>query len=317
MLTPRVSVITATYNWSSVLRCAIQSVLGQSMQDFEMLVIGDGCTDDSAEVVASFHDERLRWHNLAQNSGSQSSPNNAGLQMARAPHVAYLGHDDLWYPSHLELGLNALEREGAAAAFARCEIIGPPGSGHRILAGLPDRLQHLEDGGVPPSSLIHRRDVAETIGGWRDYRTLDIPPDNDFIQRIQRHGYRFATLNELTVFKFPSAWRRNSYRERRSVEQLEYMRRMQSEPEFLRDEWRAIAEAYATGKGCMPPEVQVAEAPSNAPSGWLVEQYRSIRGLEPNAQATERTQPMGQRVRRSLARRTRAASRAVLRSLGE
>ena len=100
-MAPSVSVITATYNWSSVLRYAIQSVLWQSLQDFEMLIIGDGCTDDSAEVVASFHDERLLWHNLPHNSGSQSVPNNLGLEMARAPFVAYLGHDDLWSPTLL------------------------------------------------------------------------------------------------------------------------------------------------------------------------------------------------------------------------
>src|ERR1700694_4995675 len=101
-MAPLISVITATFNWSSVLRYAIQSVLWQSLQDFEMLIIGDGCTDDSAEGVASFQYETLRWHNLAHNSGSQSEPNNVGLAMARARFVAYLGHDDLWYPTHLK-----------------------------------------------------------------------------------------------------------------------------------------------------------------------------------------------------------------------
>ena len=51
---PLVSVIIATYNYSSVLRCAIQSALGQTFDDFELLVIGDGCTDDSEAVTASF-----------------------------------------------------------------------------------------------------------------------------------------------------------------------------------------------------------------------------------------------------------------------
>src|SRR5437762_4733085 len=100
---PQISVIIATYNRSNVLRYAIQSVLWQIFQDFEILVIGDGCTDDSAQVVASFAEPRIRWHNLPQNSGSQSMPNNTGLEMARGTYIAYLGHDDLWYPTHLEL----------------------------------------------------------------------------------------------------------------------------------------------------------------------------------------------------------------------
>mgnify|MGYP003477863702 CR=1 FL=1 len=88
---PRVSVIIATYNRSDVLRCAIRSVLAQSFGDFELLVVGDGCTDDSAAVVAGFADERVRWDNLEQNAGSQSAPNNRGLALARGRYVAFTG----------------------------------------------------------------------------------------------------------------------------------------------------------------------------------------------------------------------------------
>src|SRR5258707_8831106 len=69
---PLVSVIIATYNWSTVLRMAIHSVLWQTGQNFELLVIGDGCTDDSEDVVRSFGDARIHWHNLPVNSGNQS-----------------------------------------------------------------------------------------------------------------------------------------------------------------------------------------------------------------------------------------------------
>src|SRR5688572_1019424 len=98
---PVVSVILATYNWTSVLRYAIRTVLWQTFTDFELLVIGDGCTDDTAEVVASFRDPRIRWHNLPENTGNQAGPNNAGLAMARSEYVAYMHQDDLWLPDHL------------------------------------------------------------------------------------------------------------------------------------------------------------------------------------------------------------------------
>ena len=58
---PQVTVILPTYNRSSVLRYAIASVLRQTFTDFELLVIGDGCTDDSAQVVAEAGDARVRW----------------------------------------------------------------------------------------------------------------------------------------------------------------------------------------------------------------------------------------------------------------
>jgi len=100
-VSPRVSVIIATYNWSSVLPYSIGSVLRQTMQDFEILVVGDGCTDDSEAVVAAIGDPRIRWFNLPANSGHQSAPNNEGLRQARGELIAYLGHDDLWLPHHL------------------------------------------------------------------------------------------------------------------------------------------------------------------------------------------------------------------------
>ena len=106
---PRVTVIVATYNWSSVLPYSIGSVLRQSFTDFELLVIGDRGTDDSEQVVAAIHDPRLRWINLPVNSGHQSGPNNEGLRQARGSIIAYVGHDDSWLPHHLELMVAAID----------------------------------------------------------------------------------------------------------------------------------------------------------------------------------------------------------------
>ena len=71
---PRVSVIIATYNWATVLPYSIGSVLDQTFTDFELLVVGDGCTDESADVVASFQDPRVHWVNLPRNTGHQAGP---------------------------------------------------------------------------------------------------------------------------------------------------------------------------------------------------------------------------------------------------
>jgi glycosyltransferase involved in cell wall biosynthesis len=115
---PRVTVIIATYNWSSVLPYSIGSVLRQTYSDLELLVVGDACTDDSAEVVQRMADtdERVRWINLATNAGEQSGPNNEGLRQARGELIAYLGHDDLWLPHHLSCLVEAMDA-GADLAY--------------------------------------------------------------------------------------------------------------------------------------------------------------------------------------------------------
>lgn len=107
---PGITVIIPTYNWATVLPFSIGSVLGQTRADFEILVIGDGCTDESAAVVAAIRDRRVQWVNLPSNTGHQAGPNTEGLHRARGKYIAYLGHDDLWLPRHLELLVGALER---------------------------------------------------------------------------------------------------------------------------------------------------------------------------------------------------------------
>ncbi len=200
------------------------------MQDFELLVIGDGCSDDSAEVVASFKDARIRWENLPKNTGSQSAPNNRGLELAAAPHVAYLGHDDVWYPEHLDVLLkNIGDRD---AAYSLAALIGPPPQNIHSLTGLSPSGTYEYNQFVPPSSVLHKQNLAADIGGWKNYRTIRTQPDVDFLTRALDFGKRFAPVQELTVFKFPSNLRKNSYKDKRSDEQAECVKRIESEPDY-------------------------------------------------------------------------------------
>src|SRR5436190_1872459 len=114
---PAVSVIIATYNRSYVLRHSIASVLRSDFSDFEIIVVGDGCTDDTEGVVRGFADGRIRFVNLPQNSGAQSVPNNAGVALARGRTIFFLNHDDLYFADHLGASLAFMERERADIAW--------------------------------------------------------------------------------------------------------------------------------------------------------------------------------------------------------
>ncbi len=272
---PRVSVIIPTYNWSGVLRLAIQSVLWQSVQDFEIIAVGDGCTDDSAEVVASFKDPRLSWHNLPRNTGSQSMPNNKGLEAARAPHIAYLGHDDIWHPEHLEVLLGNIQDHDLAYTLAA--MIGPPPQNIRGLSGLSPSGTYEYNQFVPPSSVLHKRDLTGDIGEWKDYRTIQMQPDVEFLTRALEFGKRFVAVHELTVFKFPSNMRKNSYKDKPTHEQAECLRRIQSEPDFRYRELIAICKSLAVQHPALAFYGQKPKA--GAAPGSIVDQWRSLRGL--------------------------------------
>ena len=225
MLSPRVTVIISTYNWSTVLPYAIESVLAQTMPDFELLVIGDGCTDDLEQVVAGIKDQRVRWINLAVNTGHQAGPNNRGLEEAKGEFIAYLGHDDLWLPHHLQCMIDALEHSRAAVAHTLLMSM-PPGKE----AGTP--VAPIAGVGSAPSCTVHRRSVTEKIGGWKDYRQIDVPPEIDLFRRAQAAGFAALFVPRLTVIKFPALHRKNVYRERPCHEQSVWLERIRSDIHF-------------------------------------------------------------------------------------
>jgi glycosyltransferase involved in cell wall biosynthesis len=212
-------VIISTYNWSTVLPYSIGSVLAQTFTDFELLVIGDGCTDDSEAVVRAIDDPRVTWVNLPR-SGHQSGPNNEGIRRARGERIAYLGHDDLWMPDHLAL-------HAACDADFTCSVaalIAPKSSFIELTRPDPQFTRW-----VPPSSYAHRSSLHVT---WRDFRELSDGPERELVRRVVESGARTEVIPRITVLKFPASQRRNVYRERPAHEQAAWLSRMRTEPDL-------------------------------------------------------------------------------------
>jgi glycosyltransferase involved in cell wall biosynthesis len=237
---PLVSVVLSTYNWSSVLRHGIRSVLWQTYPTLELIVVGDGCTDDSAQVVASFDDERVRWHNLESNSGSQAIPNNAGIALARGEYIAYQGHDDVWHPNHLAALLSRIQGARVDLAYSLAEVLGPPGSRTRFLSGRVAGSDLTPGTWLPPTSLLHTAELAKRAGGWQQWEEGEGPPDVTFLARALESGGRPVRAPALTAFKFPSGFRPGSYRERPSHEQAAYIKRIERERLFVERELAAL-----------------------------------------------------------------------------
>ncbi|HSP45872.1 MAG TPA: glycosyltransferase [Chthoniobacterales bacterium] len=274
---PLVSVIVATYNWSSVLRYALLSVQAQTFAGFEVLVIGDHCTDDSAEVVASLGDARFRFENLEENNGHQSVANNRGLAMARGKWIAYLGHDDLWMPTHLDLLLRELERTNSDVAFTLAIVVGAPGCDGRRLFGAFDNGKYARGAHVPPSALIHRKSLADKCGNWPNHRVIADSPETVLLTRFFDQGAKFIPISEITVFKFPSSWRPRSYARRSCEEQADFFTRMQHQPDFLHRELIELAlaqELFKPHTQMLPPSLEDSFLP-----GALIENFRRNRGL--------------------------------------
>ena len=97
---PGVSVIVPTYNRAELLPEAVRSILGQTYEGFELIVVDDGSTDATGDVVAGFSDPRIRYIRRARQGGI-SAAMNAGIAEARAELIARLDSDDVWLPEFL------------------------------------------------------------------------------------------------------------------------------------------------------------------------------------------------------------------------
>ena len=239
---PAVSVITATYNRPRVLAYAIRSVLAQTVGDWELIVVGDACAPATAEVVASFADPRLRYHNLPVNFGEQSGPNNVGVELARAPLIAFLNHDDLWFPDHLATALAALDRARADLVFAPIALIQPADATTLVADAwtVPRTVRHRRGRYdpattmAPASSWVFRRRLHEGLGGWRPARELYGESSQDFLFRAWRTGARLVAGPQTTALMFSSAWRARAYVADSDLEQAHFWRRLSEDADALR-----------------------------------------------------------------------------------
>ncbi len=95
------SVIIPLFNKESFIIKTIESVLNQTFQDFEIIVVNDGSTDESEAKVLGFNDERIQLYN--QNNQGAAAARNLGIEKAKYDHIAFLDADDLWMENHLEI----------------------------------------------------------------------------------------------------------------------------------------------------------------------------------------------------------------------
>lgn len=101
MQKPFFSIIIPAYNLENYIAAALQSVLVQTFQDFEIIIVDDGSSDETVSIIQSFHDPRIRL--VSQVNGGVSRARNAGMKKAVGAYIAFMDGDDYWYPEHLEL----------------------------------------------------------------------------------------------------------------------------------------------------------------------------------------------------------------------
>lgn len=127
---PTVSVIMPTHNDVKYLTRAIDSVISQSFKDWELLVVDDGSTDGTSDVIAEYckKERRIKAFRIEKASGSPTKPRNIGIENATGRYIAFLDSDDLWLPTKLEHQMALFEKEDKAAiVFSYYKVISEEG----------------------------------------------------------------------------------------------------------------------------------------------------------------------------------------------
>jgi glycosyltransferase involved in cell wall biosynthesis len=174
---PEFTVIIPTYNRCYILWRAIQSVLAQTYPFFEILIIDDASTDETAKLVKQFSDPRINYIKLKKNGGP-SAARNFGLKIAKGKFIAYLDSDNFWYSDFLELMHKGfIENKGKVIIFCkknyRLTITDENGQDIRARDEMTNadkyfdlkRLWHRRIM-IDTNCLVHKKNEIIKLGGW-------------------------------------------------------------------------------------------------------------------------------------------------------
>lgn len=167
---PLVSVVIPTYNSVCYLTEAIDSVLAQTFQDFEILVVDDGSTDETATILEEKYKDRIRY--LHKANGGVSSARNFGIQRAQGKYIAFLDADDIWMPEKLATQIEALAKDEKSKVCYSSLLICDEDLNYVGLNLSPRRDDIISDllliGNVvaTPSSVIAEMELFHEVGAF-------------------------------------------------------------------------------------------------------------------------------------------------------
>lgn len=163
-----ISIITPCYNAQIYIAQAIESVLSQTYPYWELLIVDDCSTDDSAEIILSYakQDNRIKYFKTDYPSGSPALPRNIGIENAKGEYVAFLDSDDLWLPNKLKEQISFLEENKYDFVYSDYEKMSWDGiRNERIIRAskVSTYKSTLRSCDIPCLTVLLRKDIIQNI----------------------------------------------------------------------------------------------------------------------------------------------------------
>lgn len=203
---PKITVLMSVHNGEKYLRQAIESILDQTFNNFEFLIINDGSADSSKEIIFSYNDPRINYVENETNIGLTKSLNK-GLKLAKGEYVARMDADDVSLPQRLEKQLNFMENNhGIGVMGTWCYVIDAE---NNIIGSIRNHSNHprimgslLSENQMVHSSIIYRKNVLEGAGGYDD--NVSTAQDYELLLRL-------SEVTKLANYtEFLHKWRRDT-----------------------------------------------------------------------------------------------------------
>ena len=203
---PKVSIIIPTYNRADLLPRTIGSVLNQTFRNFELIVVDDGSTDNTREVVKKFEEKDLRVKYIWQeNSGGPAKPKNTGIKVAKGKFIAFLDDDDEWLPEKLEKQIKLFRNTSNNLAFVGCNILVIEEEKNKIIKRVKMSnyskgvfFKKLLEGNFifTSSSVLIKKEVLDKVGFFDT--NLKYADDWDLWVRVSEH-FSFSFVPEYLL----------------------------------------------------------------------------------------------------------------------
>lgn len=194
-----ISIIIPTYNHATYLGKCLDSILKQTFQNWEAIIVNNYSQDNTAEVVNSFSDCRIRMINF-KNNGVIAASRNEGIRNSRGEFIAFLDSDDLWYPQKLEKCLKQLG-DGIDLVSHGMRYIKDGKRWKDIMCG-PDRmagyLNLLYNGScITISATVVRKECLERVSGFDENPAIVTAEDYDLWLKLAKGKIRISFINDV------------------------------------------------------------------------------------------------------------------------
>ena len=182
---PLISVIVPTYNRASLIESTLQSILGQSYFNLELIVIDDGSTDTTHEVVGKIKDPRMVY-SVISHAGRPAVPRNVGMRAAKGDYIAFCDDDDLWMPQKLERQAAVLDaHKDLFMTCTNAEFLPDHSIMKKIGKNEIIRFENfIFNSDIVNSSVIIKRCVMDHIGYFDEDMRLKATEDYDYWCRL-------------------------------------------------------------------------------------------------------------------------------------